>query len=336
MQENNRKFLLYEKVIFHMLSGVLLIIGVMLAITTLVGVLSNLAVCLAVWWNKKLRSQLSLFLVCLAVSDIGMSTSCMPFAVAIVVFRTQNIDAIFCYFNGFINSLFSLASILTICSISIFQYVSVVLPLEKQLTNFRCLVMVISVWIISGFLAMGPMMHWGRYDFTSNIFNCEFYNSSQKAQISYNITLSFAGFVFPLGLIAFSYISIYRTLRTHKSSIERTSAISSPPTQGASISVTTKIATTIGLIIATFLVCRTPFFVYLLLTVKASDYSFDFLGQLSFWAVYLHSACNPFIFAFKQAEYQETLTEIYQGCCLVLREGCCGNTKDKKKVKSTT
>ena len=70
-------------------SIVILVIGLLLGITTLIGIFGNFAVCLAVSWNKSLRTQLGLFLVNLAIADIGMSASCMPFAVATVLFHKQ-------------------------------------------------------------------------------------------------------------------------------------------------------------------------------------------------------------------------------------------------------
>ena len=71
------------------LSGIILIIGILLGITTLVGILGNISVCLVVFWNRSMRNQLHLLLVNLAIADVGMSASCMPFAVATVLFHEQ-------------------------------------------------------------------------------------------------------------------------------------------------------------------------------------------------------------------------------------------------------
>ena len=49
-----------------------------------------------------------------------------------------------------------MASVLTICSLSVFQYASVVKPMNKSLSNFRCLVTVLCAWIISVFLVTEP------------------------------------------------------------------------------------------------------------------------------------------------------------------------------------
>ena len=70
-------------------SVVFLIVGIVLGITTLIGILGNFCVCLVVFWNRSKRNQMNILLVNLAVSDIGMCASCMPFAVATVLLNIQ-------------------------------------------------------------------------------------------------------------------------------------------------------------------------------------------------------------------------------------------------------
>lgn len=204
------------------------------------------------------------------------------------------------------------------------------MPLERMITNFRCLLMLLGVWILSGFLATGPIAFWGRYEFTSNIFNCDYYHSNQKSETSYAITLMLAGFAFPLVIMIFSYVNIFIALRKHSSRMTKTTTISSVPAEGAVVSAETKLRITVLLIFLTFLVCRTPFFVYLVFVVTDPSLPVDFLSQLSFWAIYLHSASNPFIFTFKHAEYQDTLKDIYSTCKAVVIK-CCSNAEEGKK-----
>ncbi|CAH3124477.1 unnamed protein product [Pocillopora meandrina] len=132
-----------------------------------------------------MRNQLHLLLVNLAITDVGMSASCMPFAVVTVLFHGQisTINKSFCYFNGFINTLFAMASVLTICSLCVFQYVSVVLPMNKSLTNLRCLVMVLRAWIISIFLATGPAIRNGGAINSIQTFSTTYIITLQTEQI---------------------------------------------------------------------------------------------------------------------------------------------------------
>ena len=70
-------------------SLVFTIIGILLGITTLIGILGNFCVFLVVFWSGSKKNQINILLVNLAISDIGMCVSCMPFAVATVIFHIQ-------------------------------------------------------------------------------------------------------------------------------------------------------------------------------------------------------------------------------------------------------
>ena len=91
-----------------------------------------------------------------------------------------------------------MASVLTICSLCVFQYVSVVLPMNKSLTNLRCLVMVLCAWIISIFLATGPAIrNGGAINSLQTFSTLVYYHSTNRADISYNITMMLCGYLFP-------------------------------------------------------------------------------------------------------------------------------------------
>ena len=193
--------------------------------------------------------------------------------------------------------------------------------------------MVLCAWAISIFLAIGPVLYWGRYEFTSNIFNCEYYHTTKEAEISYNITLMLCGYLFPCAFMLFSYLSVLRALHKHQSRMAvYTSSISPAPAAGSPVTLETKLCMTMSVVFLTFLVCRTPFFVFLVLATYDLGNPPDFLGQLSFWAIYLHSACDPFIYAFKHTEFQETLRDILRTFRLAITASCCFcSSKDSVK-----
>ena len=193
--------------------------------------------------------------------------------------------------------------------------------------------MVLCAWTISIFLAIGPVLYWGRYEFTSNIFNCEYYHTTKEAEISYNITLMLCGYLFPCAFMLFSYLSVLRALHKHQSRMAvYTSSITPAPAAGSPVTLETKLCMTMSVVFLTFLVCRTPFFVFLVLATYDLGNPPDFLGQLSFWAIYLHSACDPFIYAFKHTEFQETLRDILRTFRLAITASCCFcSSKDSVK-----
>ena len=131
------------------------------------------------------------------------------------------------------------------------------------------------------------------------------------------------------------FISSCAALHEHQSRMAVTSSISPGPVAGVPVYLETKLRLTMSILVLTFLVCRTPFFVFL--TTKDLDHPPDFLGQLSFWAIYLHSACDPFIYAFKHPEYQDTLKDIARKFKIAITSTFCycmskdANEKRKKK-----
>ena len=55
------------------------------AIINVAAFVGNLSVCYAVYRNQRLRTLSNMFVVALAISDILMSTCCMPFSVATLI-----------------------------------------------------------------------------------------------------------------------------------------------------------------------------------------------------------------------------------------------------------
>ncbi|KAJ7365612.1 Melatonin- receptor [Desmophyllum pertusum] len=87
--------------------------SVLFAVINVAAFFGNLSVCYAVYRNQRLRTLSNMFVVALAVSDILMSTCCMPFSVA-TLFRGKWIfGETFCRFHGFGVFTFGLASLHT-------------------------------------------------------------------------------------------------------------------------------------------------------------------------------------------------------------------------------
>ena len=76
------------------------------------------------------------------------------------------------------------------------------------------------------------------------------------------------------------FISSCAALHEHQSRMVVTSSISPGPVAGAPVSLETKLRLTMSILVLTFLVCRTPFFVFL--TTKDLDHPPDFGGSCRF------------------------------------------------------
>ena len=89
-----RTLLGYSSVLSRQMAAVswlFLTIGILLGLTTLTGILANVSVLLVVYWNRSLQTQINMLLVSLAVADLGVAASCVPFAIT-TVFLQSNVS----------------------------------------------------------------------------------------------------------------------------------------------------------------------------------------------------------------------------------------------------
>ena len=107
---------------------------VLFAVTNVVAILGNLLTLCAVYHNHRLRTIPKIFVIALAVSDILMSTICMPFTVASLFHGRWIFDETVCRFQDIFA--FGKCSLETMAAIAVSRYFCVV-NWEKYLSLFK-------------------------------------------------------------------------------------------------------------------------------------------------------------------------------------------------------
>ena len=103
---------------------------VLLAAIKVVALFGNVLTCYAVYRNQSLRTLSNMFVVALGVSDILMSSCCMPFSVATLFHGQWLFGESFCRFHGFGVLAFWMVSLQTMGIIAVSRYLCVVKPEE--------------------------------------------------------------------------------------------------------------------------------------------------------------------------------------------------------------
>ena len=122
--------------------------AVLLAVIDVVAIFGNLLTCYAVYRNQRLRTLPNMFVIALSVSDILMSTFCMPFTVVTLFLGRWMFGEKFCHFDGFGALTFGLVSMSTMGLIAVSRYYYVVKP-EKYIALFkkeRSLLYIVIAW----------------------------------------------------------------------------------------------------------------------------------------------------------------------------------------------
>ncbi|XP_008285786.1 5-hydroxytryptamine receptor 2B [Stegastes partitus] len=189
---------------------------VMVIIPTIGG---NILVILAVSLERKLQNATNYFLMSLAVADLLVGVLVMPIALITVLYNSDwPLPEFLCPIWLFLDVLFSTASIMHLCAISLDRYIAIKKPIQhsQYKSRAKALVKIALVWIISICIAiLIPIRGLQNYPLPNNItFNsnhtCLLKTDTFGDFIMYG---SLAAFFLPLTIMMVIYLLTVQVLR---------------------------------------------------------------------------------------------------------------------------
>ncbi|XP_020666902.2 5-hydroxytryptamine receptor 2B [Pogona vitticeps] len=174
----------------------------------------NILVILAVSLEKKLQYATNYFLMSLAVADLLVGLFVMPLALLTILYEmTWPLPRDLCPVWLFLDVLFSTASIMHLCAISLDRYIAIKKPIQASQYNSRAttLIKITVVWLISIGIAI-PIPIRGIEDGVENFsnFTCVLSPGRFGDFILYG---SVAAFFIPLAIMVVTYFLTIRVLR---------------------------------------------------------------------------------------------------------------------------
>lgn len=281
-----------------------------LGIIAVLGVAGNLYICSVVYKNKNLRNPTFLFLVNLAIANIGALTLCTPFPLINSIRRRFTLERHWCLINGFLNNFFFCISIFTLSLIATQNYFTVVRQPScewLQITRKRAKFHLLGLWSLClGFslLSLGPFESWSYIVFNPTTAHCGLAfpdTLGDKLKLSF---LALIAFIIPVCGMSFAYSRIFFKVRSHEGIINHNTR------RGNQFSaVTRKLAVTLCLMFGTFLVCWLPFFLLITLAIVLNDVSNLpwFLGRFAYWSGYLNCAINPSLYCLRSSAFKDVI-----------------------------
>ncbi|NWR07299.1 5HT2B protein, partial [Paradoxornis webbianus] len=171
----------------------------------------NILVILAVSLEKKLQYATNYFLTSLAVADLLVGLFVMPIALLIILFdNTWPLPPALCPVWLFLDVLFSTASIMHLCAISLDRYVAIKKPIQASQYNSwaTTIIKIIMVWLISIGIAI-PVPIRGIEDGNSTNITCALTPDRFHYFILYG---SVASFFIPLAIMIVTYFLTIQVL----------------------------------------------------------------------------------------------------------------------------
>ena len=295
-----------------------IIAAICLAVIMTACLVGNFVICYVVFRNRRLWTEMNLFLVNLAIGDIAMSLLSMttPLEAAISGQWTFGTGPV-CQLNAFCNSVLFCNTIFTHTTISIDRFLAVVKPMKKIMTRRKALFAILGVWTLSVVISLGPLLGWGRNNYNASTLQCGFGFPRNKIESLYIICLAFCAFLLPIIIMSYVYIRIYWAVRHHT---RRISTSTFGNYQEAAIKRQRKTVLTFFLALIVFVICWTPFFVFIAVAVsiRSRDDLPHGLGIAAYWCGFLNSAINPYLIGLRSERFHEAFTRFF--CCLC---SCC-------------
>lgn len=138
------------------------VLGMVLAIFIIFGVLGNILVILSVACHRNLRTVTHYFIVNLAVADLLLSSTVLPFSTVFEMLGRWIFGRPFCDVWAAMDVLCCTASIMSLCVISVDRYIGVSYPLQYPsiVTERRALLALVVLWALSITISIGPLFGW--------------------------------------------------------------------------------------------------------------------------------------------------------------------------------
>ncbi|XP_072256524.1 alpha-1B adrenergic receptor [Pyxicephalus adspersus] len=316
-----------------------MVLGFTLGAFICVAIVGNIMVIISVVANRQLRIPTNYLIVNLAIADLLLSTTVLPFSSTLEIVSAWVFGRIFCDIWAAMDVLCCTASIFSLCAISIDRYIGVRYSLQYPtiVTRKRVLLALLCVWILSIVISIGPLLGWKQQTATDE-YVCDI-----TTEPFYAIFSSLGSFYIPLIVILVMYCRVYvvakritknleagvmkermdsreLTLRIHcrnmHDGIPNSKNKSQQPRSSLSLKLLKfsrekKAAKTLGIVVGLFILCWLPFFTALpLASIFKQLEPPETVQKVIFWLGYFNSCINPVIYPCSSKEFKRAFIRI--------------------------
>ncbi|KAM4675662.1 alpha-1B adrenergic receptor [Discoglossus pictus] len=317
-----------------------IMLGFTLGAFIVMAIVGNIMVILSVVTNRQLRIPTNYLIVNLAIADLLLSSTVLPFSATLEIVDYWVFGRIFCDVWAAMDVLCCTASIFSLCAISIDRYIGVRYSLQYPtiVTRKRAILALLCVWALSTVISVGPLLGW-KEPAPPDEKVCEI-----TTEPFYALFSSLGSFYIPLTIILVMYCRVYivakritknleagvmkekmdskeLTLRIHcrnmhEDSPNNSKAKNNPPRSSLALKLLKfsrekKAAKTLGIVVGMFILCWMPFFTALPIgSIFKSLTPPETVHKVIFWLGYFNSCINPIIYPCSSKEFKRAFIRI--------------------------
>ncbi|KAL8579032.1 hypothetical protein ACOMHN_035971 [Nucella lapillus] len=300
-------------------------LATILSVVAFLAVAGNAMVLTVVIRHRGMRTRTNLFLVNLAVADFLVGLTVMPFTITTLIEGHWIFGlGTFCNINGWLNAFCLVASIHTLMYISVHKHYSITKPLANHFKLRQIVGMMAASWVWAAVCAFINVAGFTvRYKHGTTHCGPEYPNST-KTYIFHGIIQVSCIFI-PVIVLTYCYTGLFRAIRAHSKRLQQNSTLE----QDIILAQQKRVTITLFIVLAAFVVCALPFNLYTTYATIQKDKHFSpYLNPVAYAFLYLNSALNPIIYAFRSPSFREGYKEILcQTPTYVISDGPMGTLK---------
>lgn len=308
----------------HLGAGLTISGLVFMYIIIILSILGNILVCSVIFKFSSLQTVSYFLVFSLAVSDIMVSVTVIPFDIVYwIYFPVWPLGGFICNLWNSLFFLFLTASVFNLLAISTDRFIAIVYPLRyKEIMNYNVAKIVIAtIWSYS--FVTGIILFLVLIPPVEKIYTFELPPTFHAFLLVGNVLIPF------LIMIGF-YFKIYVIARRHAKCV---GIISNNPTDmrnvGDLIGRELRVAKALGIVVVTFVLCWLPFEIInvaILIDEGVENCAMEIADTLACWLAYLQIAVNPIIYAFSNTRFRKAFKKIL----------CKGNDDSFSEFRLTT
>ena len=297
-----------------------------LCILFVVSLLGNSLIAVVVYKTPTLRKPINFFIVNMAMSDLLFSLIVVPVTLVYLHLQswaiTEGVMANFtCKVTPYLADVSLLVSVQSLVVIAVDRFVAVVFPLRVSLlTSKRCLLCIVSIWIVSMLVAIPHLLANKLFEFDGK-FIClpilwKDVLGDGISMADYYLGLATLFIYFPSVFLTIIYTTIFAKLRSQK--IPGEGSTHSERRRSKQNRNVLRMAVAIVL---TFILCQLPDSIIVVLFLhKANSLNCAFFVYSSIVILatpFVYSAVNPCICLVFSGNYREGLKKVLRSICVM-------------------
>ncbi|XP_066534032.1 trace amine-associated receptor 11 [Hoplias malabaricus] len=280
------------------------------AVIVILIVIGNLLVICIIIFSQHLHTSTNFLVLSLSVAGLLLGVVVMPFSMVRSLETCWYFGKVFCNFHSTVDIILCNTTVWHLTFISIDRYLAVCHPMEyqKQMTNRLCVAMIMSSWSLSsvfGFTItlLDPEIK-RKETFHMNCFGGCFALHTKEIGVQYSIIFYFI----PVSIIVTVYSRIFFVAVRQSKLIHSYNYNPKAPLKSKGFKATKTLAVVIG----TFLVCWTPFFMCNIIDPIIDHSVPPLLYEVFMWLAYLNTMFNPIIYSFFYRWFRETSKNFWE------------------------